>query len=91
MKTSNLLLLTFAGLLFCILSVVHDLNDRGQSISIQELPTAAKACFHKYFPNKEISRTAIKEEIIKTTYEMGKNNHFNQDFYNDDVLACLEY
>ena len=90
MKTSKLLLLTFAGLLFCIMTVTIDLNNRGQLISFSELPTTAKSCLQKYFPNKTISYAKVKEKIVSTTYEMGQN--YRYDAYDcDDMLAYSGY
>ena len=91
MKTSKLLLMTFAGLLFCIISVIFDSNNNGQMISINELPTATKSYMLKYFPNIDNTYAKMKDGIVKTTKEMGKKNFFEQAFDDDDMLAYLDY
>ena len=91
MKTSKLILITFVGLLFSILTVTIDLNNRGQLTSIKELPTAAKSCLKKYFPDQVASLGKIKKEIVKTTYEMGKENVNENMFCSDNLLTCYNY
>ena len=91
MKTSKLLLLTFAGLFFCIMTVTLDLNNRGQNFSIKELPAATKSCLQKYFPNNDIAYAKIKDDFVKTPYEMGKSKSYGQNFYDDGMLTYYDY
>ncbi|MBO4819966.1 MAG: hypothetical protein J5548_00680 [Prevotella sp.] len=91
MKTSKLLLITFLGLLFSIMTVTIDLQNRGQLITINELPTAAKSCLLKYFPNKEITSNKIKNKIIRTTREVVNTNSYEQQLYGHDMLAYMDY
>ena len=90
MKTSKLLLLTFVGLLFCISTVVVDLNSRGQMTSLQELPTAAKSYVKKYYPKMKVAYANMKESIKNAAYEMGMNGSCEQG-YGDGLLAYYEY
>ena len=91
MKTSKLLLLTFVGLLFCIATVVVDLNSRGQMTSLQELPTAAKSYVKKYYPKMKVACTNMKAGIKETAYAMAKNGRYEQGYCGDDLLAYYEY
>ena len=91
MKTSKLLALTFVGLLFCIFSVTQDLSERGQMISIKEMPAAAKACLDRYFPHNDAAVAKIKTEIKRSFYEMGINNNFEQELTCDNMLAYSDY
>lgn len=90
MKTSKLLLLTFIGLLFSIMTVSLDLHERGSLLPVEELPTAVKSCLQKYFPNKDVAYSKMKDEFIKTTYEMSKNN-YKQEFYTDGLMTDYDY
>ena len=91
MKTSKILLLTFVGLLFCITTVVVDLNNRGQMASLQELPTAVKSYVKKYYPNMKVACANMKESIKNTAYEMAKNGSYEQGYCGNDLLAYYEY
>jgi hypothetical protein len=33
----------------------------------------------------------MKDEFIKTTYEMGKNNYYGNEFYTDGVVTDFDY
>lgn len=92
MKTSKLLLLTFLGLIFSIMAVTIDLLDRDSFVSVEQLPSAAKTYLHKYFPNKNVAYTNIKNDIIKATYEVGVSNGYELDFnYYDGMLLDMDY
>ena len=92
MKTSKLLLLTFLGLIFSIMAVTVDLIDRDSFISAEQLPTAAKTYFHKYFPNKNVAFTNLKNDIIRATYEVGASNSYELGFnYYDGMLLDVDY
>ena len=91
MKTSKLILITFVGLIFSIMTVTLDLHEKEHLLPIEELPTAVKSCLHKYFPNKDVAYSKMKDEFIKTTYEMGKNNYYGNEFYTDGVVTDFDY
>ena len=91
MKTSKLLLLTFVGLLLSVMTVTIDLLDRDSFISADQLPTAAKAYLHKYFPNGNVAYAKMKNDIIQTTYEVGVNNGYELEFTSDGMLLDVDY
>ena len=91
MKTSKLLLLTFVGLLLSVMTVTIDLLDRDSFISADQLPTAAKNYLHKYFPNGNVAYAKMKNDIIKTTYEVGVNNGYELEFTSDGMLLDVDY
>ena len=92
MKTSKLLLLTFVGLLLSIMAVSIDLLDKDSFITKDQLPTAAKTYLHKYFPNKNVAFTNLKNDIIRATYEVGASNSYELDFnYYDGMLLDMDY
>ena len=91
MKTSKLLLLTFVGLIFSIMAVTVDLIDRDSFGSAEQLPTAAKTYFHKYFPNKNVAFTKLKNDLIKATYEVGASNNYELGFTYDEMLLGVDY
>ena len=91
MKTSKLLLLTFIGLILSIMTVTIDLLDRDRFISADMLPTAAKTYLQKYFPNGNVAYAKIKNDIVKTTYEVGVNNGYELEFTSDGMLLDVDY
>ena len=91
MKTSKLLLLTFVGLLLSIMAVSIDLLDKDSFITKDQLPTAAKTYLHKYFPNGNVAYAKMKNDIIKTTYEVGVNNGYELEFTSDGMLFDVDY
>ena len=91
MKTSKLLLLTFLGLIFSIMAVTVDLIDRDSFISADQLPTAAKTYLQKYFPDGNVAYAKIKNDIVKTTYEVGVNNGYELEFTSDGMLLDVDY
>ena len=91
MKTSKLLLLTFVGLLFSIMAVTIDMLDKDSFILKEQLPTAAKTYLQKHFPNRDVAYAKLKNEIIKTTYEVGYNNGYELEFNSDGMLIDIDY
>ena len=91
MKTSKLHLIKFVEMILSIMTVTINLHEQGHLLPIEELPTAVKSCLHKYFPNKDVAYSKMKDEFIKTTYEMGKNNYYGNEFYTDGVVTDFDY
>lgn len=89
MKTSKLLLLTFIGLIFCVMAVTVDMLHKDITLNKDMLPTSVKTYVEKLFPNGNIAYNKVKDEFIQTSYEIGARNNYYLEL--DDETMWYPY
>lgn len=90
MKKSKLILVAFMGVVIAMMSIVIDVLDKDQVIPADQLPLAAKNYVQDNFPGGTIAYTKVKNDLIKTSYEVKLNNGFELEFNNDGFLTDFE-
>ncbi len=90
MKKSKLILVAFMGVIIAMMSIVIDVLDKDQVIPADQLPLAAKNYVQDNFPGGTIAYAKVKNDLIKTSYEVKLNNGFELEFNNDGFLTDFE-
>lgn len=90
MKKSKIILATIVGLIITAMAVTVDILDQERIIPVDQLPAAAKTYVQNNFPNSNIAYAKKKNEVIKTTYEVGMTNGFELEFTSDGMLADFD-
>ena len=90
MKKSKIILATIVGLIITAMAVTVDILDQERIIPVDQLPAAAKTYVQNNFPNSNIAYAKMKNEVIKTTYEVGMTNGFELEFTSDGMLADFD-
>lgn len=90
MKKSKLILVAFMGVVIAMMSIVIDVLDKDQVIPADQLPLAAKNYVQDNFPSGTIAYAKVKNDLIKTSYEVKLNNGFELEFNNDGFLTDFE-
>ena len=90
MKKSKLILVSFMGIIMAVMAVVIDVLDKDLLISANQLPLTAQNCVQDNFPGGTVAYAKLKNDIIKTSYEVKLNNGFELQFDNYGYLTGFD-
>ncbi len=90
MKKSKLIFVSFMGIIMAVMAVVIDVLDKDLLISANQLPLTAQNYVQDNFPGGTVAYAKLKNDIIKTSYEVKLNNGFELQFDNYGYLTGFD-